>query len=143
MPAAVAPMEAGGPHPAPPATPRQSAPTERRTAPPPPSLAAAQPAAASSNGEPMALWVTLRDDGDRAAGQDLLRRMGALIQGMPGDDPVFLRIEGPSGGTLLALPEQWRTAANYAMAMALSSLLAERGKAELAAPPKNGASAGR
>ena len=111
--------------------------------PPPPLPQPVRRAAPVGGAVGAALWITLRDDGDRAAGQDLLRRMGDLIQAMPGDDPVFLRIEDPSGGTLLALPEQWRTAANFAMATTLNSLLAERGEAELGAPPKNGAATGR
>ena len=111
--------------------------------PPPPPEPVRRRAAPIGGGSGSALWITLRDDGDRAAGQDLLRRMGDLIQGMPGDDPVFLRIEGPSGGTLLALPEQWRTAANFAMVTVLNGLLAKQGEAELAAPLKNAAAARR
>ncbi len=111
--------------------------------PPPPPEPVRRRAAPIGGSSGSALWITLRDDGDRAAGQDLLRRMGDLIQGMPGDDPVFLRIEGPSGGTLLALPEQWRTAANFAMVTVLNGLLAKQGEAELAAPLKNAAAAGR
>ena len=121
---------------------RASRPQAAPPPPPPPPPEPVRRAAPVGGGSGSALWITLRDDGDRAAGQDLLRRMGDLIQAMPGDDPVFLRIEDASGGTLLALSEQWRTAANFAMATALNGLLAERGGAELAAPPKNRASAG-
>ena len=137
---------------APSAESEQPSPLERAAAPPPPPAErpaapaptvapAAVPAAANSGGS-MALWVTLRDDGDRAIGQDLLRRMGDLIQGMPGDGPVFLRIETQSNSTLLALPEQWRTAANFAMVTALNGLLRGHGNAELAAPPRAAGSAG-
>ena len=140
---------------APAAESEQPSPLERAAAPPPP--AAERPAApaptvapavvpaavpAAGSGGSMALWVTLRDDGDRATGQDLLRRMGDLIQGMPGNDPVFLRIETQSNSTLLALPEQWRTAANFAMVTALNGLLGKHGNAELAAPPRAAGSAG-
>ena len=83
-----------------------------------------EPAAAAPTPQtkPAALWVTLRDDGDRAAGRDLLQRMGDLIQGMPGADPVFLRIEDGSSSTLLALPEPWRTSATFAMVRAVEEI---------------------
>ena len=116
-------------------------PAAEQPTPPPPQTVAARPAAANG-GDSMALWVTLRDDGDRAAGQDLLRRMGDLINGMPGDAPVFLRIEDSSGSTLLALPEQWRTSANFAMKTAVGALLGERGDADLQPPPNTAAAAG-
>ena len=144
-PAAAARIEAGGPHPPPPATPPQSAPTERRTAPPPPSLAAAQPTAAASNGEPpMALWVTLRDSGDRELSQDLLKRLGDLLQAMSGDAPVFLRIENGSQSTLLALSDSWRVKADYALKATIAALLGQHGSADLQPPPKaaRGAAAG-
>ena len=131
--------------PQPPPTPPTPA-VERRTAPPPPSLAAAQPAAASAN-EPLALWITLRDDGDRAAGQDLLQRIGDLIQGMPGDAPIFLRVETASDSTLLALSDDWRVKADFAAKTVMNGLLGEHGEADLKppprlAPPVGGAAAG-
>ena len=117
--------------------PQPAAPPPQQTpppAPPAPETTAARPAAANGGGS-MALWVTLRDDGDRATGQDLLRRMGDLINGMPGDAPVFLRIESDSASTLLALPEQWRTSANFAMKTALEGLLGDHGAVDLQPPP--------
>lgn len=81
------------------------------------------------------LWLTLRDCGDRTVSQDLLQRMGDLMRGMPGSDDVYLRIEEDDSSTLLALPEAWRTQANYAMVMAMKRLLSQHGSAELAAPP--------
>ena len=109
-------------------------PVERRTAPPPPSLAGAQPAAAAAN-EPMALWITLRDNGDSAAGRDLLRRIGDLIQGIPGDAPVFLRIQTPDDATLLALSEDWRVKADFAAKTIMDGLLGDHGEADLQPPP--------
>ena len=142
-PAADRQSETGGPRPVPPAAPPQSAPTERRTAPPPPSLAQAQPVVAASS-EPMALWVTLRDNGDRALGRDLLERLEALLQAMSGDAPVFLRIENGSGSTLLALSDSWRVKADYALKATVDGLLGEHGSADLQPPPKavGGAAAG-
>ena len=67
--------------------------------------------------------------------------MGDLIQGIPGDDAVFLRIEERSGPTLLALPEPWQTSANYATVTVMKSLLREHGDAELGPPPAAAASA--
>ena len=99
------------------------------------------PTAPPPVGAAAAIWVTLRDPGDRAVGQDLLQRMGDLIQAMPGDDAVFLRIEERSGPTLLELPKPWQTAANYAMVAALKGLLREHGDAELGPPPAAAASA--
>ena len=125
-------------HDAPPAPPP---PIAEQPTPPPPQTAAARPAAANGGGS-MALWVTLRDDGDRAVGQDLLRRMGDLINGMPGDAPVFLRIESASDSTLLALPEPWRTSANFAMKTALEGLLGEHGAVDLQPPPSAAAGGG-
>ena len=135
--------ETGSPRPVPPAAPPQSAPPERRAAPSPPSLAQARPVAAASN-EPMALWVTLRDSGDRALGRDLLERLGALLGAMSGDSPVFLRIENGSGSTLLALSDSWRVKADYALKATVDGLLGEHGSADLQPPPKavGGAAAG-
>ena len=99
------------------------------------------PTAPPPVGAAAALWVTLRDPGDRAVAQDLLERMGDLIQGWPGDDAVFLRIEERSGPTLLELPKPWQTSANYAMVAALKGLLREHGDAELGPPPAAAASA--
>ena len=130
------PVQASEPNAAQASPPAPAAPAvERRTAPPPPSLAAAQPASVPAN-EPLALWITLRDDGDRAAGQDLLQRIGDLIQGMPGDAPIFLRVETASDSTLLALSDDWRVKADFAAKTVMNGLLGEHGEADLKPPPR-------
>ena len=124
-----------------PVRPARSPQTEPPSAARPTVASMPSPTAPPPVGAAAALWVTLRDSGDRAIGQDLLQRMGDLIQGMPGDDEVFLRIEERSGPTLLALPKSWQTTANYAAVAAMKALLREHGDAELGPPPAAAASA--